>query len=420
MMSRDILPFMSQHIVQCWSMTNKRNEAAVLAVVEGGLPLQEAAHRFGLSSRWLRTLVHRYQLEGLAGLAPRSRKPKSSPTRIPETMRQRVIMTHDNLVLTGMDAGPQSVLDRLQNDPGPIPSRVTIWRILKDNGRVKNQPQKRPRSSWHRFQASLPNEMWQSDFTHVRLASGKDTEVITWLDDHSRFITHISAHHRVTGQIVVDTFTQATHEHGYPQSTLTDNGTVYTARFAAGSKGDSNQKNMFEKLLADLGITQKNGAPGHPTTQGKIERFHQTLKRWLAARDPAENLPDLNALLQTFQTAYNQTRPHRALSGHTTPANAYQALPKAEPTQQIQNKTWRVRHDKVIDGRVTLRYAGKLRHLGIGKTHNHKKVLILVGGPDTMIIDRDTGEILAQHHINADKDYQPKMNDDLRQQGSMS
>ena len=131
------------------------------------------------------------------------------------------------------------------------------------------------------------------------------------------------------------------------------------------------------------------------------------MKKWLNARKPANNLEELNQLLQQFQTLYNTTRPHRSLN-RQTPATAYNALPKAEPTINDPNHTWRIRHDKINEGVITYRYAGKLKHLAVGRAHNHKKVLILASGPNTMIIDRKTGEILAEHQIDTNKDYQPK------------
>ncbi|WP_343904020.1 integrase core domain-containing protein, partial [Oerskovia paurometabola] len=248
------------------------------------------------------------------------------------------------------------------------------------------------------------------DFTHYELPDGTVAEIITWLDDHSRYALHITAHTPVTAKIVADSFRHAAAEHGVPASSLTDNGMVYTTRLARGADGDRAQPNGFETLLSQLGITQKNGAVAHPTTQGKIERLHQTLKRWLAALDPPEDIDALNTVLETFALIYNTERPHRAI-GRRTPAQAYTARPKAHPTVTIGEHAWRTRHDIVDDtGRITLRYAGKLCHLGIGRAHKHTPVLVLVHGPNTMVIARQTGEIIAEHHIDPAKDYQSKIN----------
>jgi hypothetical protein len=153
---------------------------------------------------------------------------------------------------------------------------------------------------------------------------------------------------------------------------------------------------------------QKNGHPGHPQTQGKIERFHQTLKKWLTARPAAATLTTLQHQLDAFTHTYNDERPHRALARHT-PTQAYRALPKAEPSINVAGRHWRVRHDTVdTAGLITIRHAGKLHHLSIGRAHTGKPVLLLVAGTDTLVIHRTTGEIIAEHTINPNHDYQPK------------
>src|SRR5690625_2785169 len=159
------------------------NEAIVIAVVEGGMSTSSAALKFGFSQRWVRALVRRARLEGMAAVKPASRRPKTNPNRTSEQVRQRIYFIRDELTRAGLDAGAESIWDRLE-EPRPHPS--TIYRILRAAGKVESQPKKRPKRSYIRFEASLPNEMWQSDFTHVRLASGVDVEVITWIDDHSR------------------------------------------------------------------------------------------------------------------------------------------------------------------------------------------------------------------------------------------
>ncbi len=171
------------------------------------------------------------------------------------------------------------------------------------------EPHKRPRSAWHRFEAAAPNGVWQSDFTHWRLADGSGVEIISWLDDHSRYLLGCTAFRRVSGDDVVATFCAAGDAHGWPAATLTDNGTVYTSRFTGGRNG-------LEHLLAWLGIRQKNGAPGHPQTQGKIERFHQTLKHWLARQPAARDLAMLGAQLDAFrEVATGSARTGRSAGG---------------------------------------------------------------------------------------------------------
>lgn len=192
--------------------------------------------------------------------------------------------------------------------------------------------------------------------------------------------------------------------YGLPASTLTDNGLVYTARFAGGKGG----RNGFETLLHSLSITQKNGSPSHPQTQGKIERFHQTLKRWLREQPAAQTLADLNEQLAKFQHIYNHERPHRALN-RQTPAQAYEATPKATPAGARQGRHWRIRTDRIdATGKVTLRYNGQLRHIGIGRAHSRKNVLMLVHEREVIITELGTGEILRELTIDPTRDYQPR------------
>lgn len=196
-------------------------------------------------------------------------------------------------------------------------SRATINRILVRAGQVTPEPSKRPKSSYIRFQAEQPNETWQSDVTHHRLTRpdgrpGPDTDIITWLDDHSRYALHLSAHARITAAIVHATFQHAAHLHGYPASTLTDNGMVYTVRFSGGPGG----RTAREAELRQQGIKQKNSRPNHPTTYGKVERIQQTMTKWLRAQphQPA-TISQRQALIDTFTDEYNHCESWGGRSG---------------------------------------------------------------------------------------------------------
>ena len=192
----------------------------------------------------------------------------------------------------------------------------------------------------------------------------------------------------------------AGNEHGLPASTLTDNGRVYTARHGGG-------RNAFEYLLAALRIVQKNGRPNHPQTQGKVERFHQTQKRWLAKQPPATTLADLQAQLDAFREVYNQHRPHRELA-RRTPATAYAALPKATPPTATGPAAghYRLRYDRVDTwGKISMRRAGRMHHLGVGYAHAGNRVLAIADDTTVTVIDLETGEILATHKIDPAKHY---------------
>jgi transposase InsO family protein len=268
----------------------------------------------------------------------------------------------------------------------PVPSTSTIRRVLHAAGLVVPEPHKRPRSAWHRFEAAAPNAVWQSDFTHWRLADGSGVEICSWLDDHSRYLLGCRVFRRVSGDDVVATFTAAGDEHGWPAATLTDNGTVYTARLVGGRNG-------LEHLLAYLGIRQKNGAPGHPQTQGKIERFHQTLKHWLARQPATRDLAALQAQLDAFRLVYNEQRPHRAL-GRRTPGETYRAIPREQPAGPAGRGHFRLRCDTTDSkGAMTLRRGGGMHHLKIGAAHARTRVIAIVDEQEVTVASLETGEI---------------------------
>src|SRR3954453_18755671 len=240
----------------------------------------EVAARYGVHRSWVYKLKDRYQAEGEAALEPRSRRPKTSPGATPAEVVELVLRLRKQLTETGHDAVADTVLWHLAEHHQVTVSRATVHRILTRHGLVTPEPKKRPKSSYLRFEASMPNETWQPDFTHYRLATGTGVEIITWLDDCTRYALHLSAHHRVTGPIVLTTFRETAAQHGIPASTLTDNGMVFTVRLSGGKGG----RNGFEHQLRAWNVIQKNSRPNHPTTCGKVERFQQTLKNWLRAQ----------------------------------------------------------------------------------------------------------------------------------------
>jgi transposase InsO family protein len=373
----------------------------VLSVVHQGLSKKQVAAKYSVSIRWVNMLLARYRTGGLDAVQPKSKRPHSAPNRIPEELCQLVLDVRFDLTERGLDNGPRSIHWQLTQEGVTPPSIASIWRILSRAGAIKPQPRKRPRASYIRFEAAQPNETWQSDFTHWKLANDTDIEILNWLDDHSRFLLSCTAHKPVTSQIVKQSFLAAIKHHGPPQSTLTDNGLVYTAKFIGGNA-------PFEYTLRELGVQQKNGSPGHPQTQGKIERFHQTLKRYLAQQPKAKTIKELQSQLDKFTIAYNQNRPHSSLK-QRTPAQVYYATIKAKPTNALESY-YRVRHDKTDDtGKVTLRRAGILHKLGTGRANARTVVQMLIDEQIVTVISKHTGEVLSQHKIDPDRKYWPKI-----------
>ncbi len=377
----------------------------ITAVIAEKRPVSEVARSYGVARSWVYALLARYATEGEAAFEPRSRRPKTSPRAISDATVSLITELRKDLAGQGLDAGPDTIAWHLAHRHQVRVSAATVARYLARAGLVTPEPSKRPKSSYIRFAAEQPNECWQADFTHYPLAGGTGTEILTWLDDHSRYALSVTAHDRVTGPIVVETFRAAAAAHGAPASTLTDNGMVFTTRFSGGRGG----RNRPETELRRLGITQKNGRPNHPQTQGKAERFQQTRKHWLAAQAPQPaTLAQLQALLDTFTTCYNHSRPHRSLPHRATPATAYAARPKATPGNRDTDTHNRVRTDRLdANGCVTPRVNGRLHHIGIGRTYARTPVLLLAQDLHVRVINAATGELLRELDIDPTRNYQP-------------
>jgi transposase InsO family protein len=371
----------------------------------------EVAARYGVHRSWVYKLKARHQADGDAAFEPRSRRPKTSPTAIPPATVALIVQLREQLTTAGLDAGPDTIAWHLTHHHATTVSASTISRYLTRAGLVTPAPKKRPKSSYVRFAATMPNQTWQSDFTHYRLTQpngtpGPDTEILTWLDDCTRYALSVTAHAPVTGPIVLAAFRTAATRHGTPASTLTDNGMVFTTRLSGGKGG----RNGLEAELRRLGVAQKNASPNHPTTCGKVERFQQTLKKWLAAQPvQPRTLAELQALLGTLVAEYNYRRPHRSLPRRATPATLYDTLPKAQPAANRDADTHdRIRHDRIDDsGCVTLRVAGRLHHIGVGRTHARTRVVLLVQDLHVRVVNATTGELLHQLVLDPTKDYQP-------------
>src|SRR3954449_5245467 len=376
-----------------------RARVAVLQVVSKQLTVTAAAAESGISRRHLQRLLARYRAGGLEALEPRSRRPKTTPIATPAEVRGRVVELRVQLTADGLDAGPETIRWHLEREGLTAPSTSTIRRILHDAGLITPAPKKRPRSSYTRFEMAQPNEMWQSDFIHWRLADGTDVEVLNWLDDHSRYLLSCSVHAPVTGDDVVAVFLGLVEQFGPPVSSCPDNGSVYTSRFTGG-------RNAFEYVLPLLGVRQKNGSPGHPQTQGETERFHQTLQRWLRARPSARTAAELQRQLDEFRAHYNEQRPHRAL-GRSTPGHAYRGTPKAAPAGGGRAQGhYRLRYDRLDSkGKMTIRRAGRMHHLHAGTEHARKRVLAFADDRQVTVAELATGEVLSTHLIEPGEAY---------------
>ena len=375
----------------------------ITAVTVEGRSKSEVARDYGVSRVWVQKLVHRFQAEGEAAFTPRSRRPHSHPHAVSLELEDQIVRLRKTLTRKGLDAGGETIAAHLAAAGcQPVPAVSTIWRILTRRGFVTPQPQKRPRSSWKTFCAEQPNERWQADITHWRLANGDEVEILNILDDHSRLNLASEARRVTLGTQVVDTFTVAFSCWGVPASVLTDNGAVFTAK----QRGDG--RVALEVQLGLRGVRISHSRPYHPQTCGKVERFHQTQKKWLAAQPRAATIAGLQHQLDRFASYYNTVRPHRALN-RRTPLQAYQDRPKAVPTGPIIPAHYRVRHDKIDRwGAVTVRYNSRLHHIGLGVRLAGTAVSLLIDNLHIRVIHRYTGELIRELILDPSRDYQPR------------
>jgi transposase InsO family protein len=371
----------------------------VEAHLREGRSVAELAVAHGVDRSWIYKLLARYRAEGEAGLASRSRRPHSSPSRLGAEVEEEIVLLRKQLVEEGLDGGAVTIHWHLSRRHGVVPSVSTIWRVLGRRGFVTPQPKKRPRSSFVRFEADLPNECWQSDMTHWQLGDATHVEIVNFLDDHSRLCVASRAVRVTKATDVAEAFAQAVARHGVPAAVLSDNGCIYTAKHRNG-------KVVMETLLESLGVAYKHSRPYHPQTCGKVERFHQTMKKYLARQPGAGSLAELQAQIDRFVGYYNTSRPHRAL-GRRTPTEVYEAKVKAHPPARRTATHFRVRRDRIDKaGRVTLRYDSRLHHIGVGRAHAGTRVVLLVADLDVRIVNED-GELLRQLTIDPSRDYQP-------------
>jgi len=376
-----------------------KNQIIVVSVVSQGLGVRATAKKYGVSPAWVSTLVSRYRAEGPSAFEPRSKRPHANPKATPPEIEDRIIELRKELLEIGTDAGADTIHTHLEREGLVAPSFSTIQRILTRRGFITPAPKKRPKSSYVRFVAELPNECWQSDMTHWHLEDGTGVEILTFLDDHSRLALNVRAYPTVTMENVRGLFRRSCAAFGTPASVLTDNGAIYNAGSRGGRSG-------FESDLITAGVLYKHSRPYHPQTCGKVERWHRTLKGFLVKR-PATTLGELQLILEDVVRYYNDVRPHRGIN-RKTPSVAYNARAKAKAHTLIHQPHWRIRTDTVdVRGHVTLRYLGKLRHLNIGWSYRGQSIRLYIID-DVVTFATEDGEFIGETRIDPNRDYQPK------------
>lgn len=272
--------------------------------------------------------VKRVREEGLDGLEERSRRPLTSPNQTSVEVEDVVVRLRKEKRDAGLDHGARTIHSQMLRDSDgsiPVPSESTIHRILVARGLVEPQPRKRPKTSFRRFEAPAPNELWQIDHTDWEAAGGA-VKIFNIIDDHSRVLVRSRAVVEATTQEAWITFSEGAEMWGVPAGTLSDNGLCFSGKLRQ-------MEVFFEAQLRDAGVLPITGRPYHPQTTGKVERFQQTLKKWLKAQPVAKSIAELQAQLDEFQRIYNFERPHQGID-RMTPAERWQATPVSGPASQ--------------------------------------------------------------------------------------
>lgn len=288
----------------------------------------------GISRKTFYAIRARAVSEGqAAALEPRSRRPRTSPTTITDEVKEQAIRVRAALESSGLDYGPISVHDKMHTlGMTPVPSVASLARIFRAAGVARLEPRKKPRSSWRRFVYPAPNACWQLDATEYVLAGGRKCVIFQLEDDHSRLAvaSHVAGGETSDAAIVV--FDKGVAACGIPQRLLTDNGAALNPA----------RRGIVGQLVAHataLGVEAITGKPYKPTTQGKNERFHQTLFRYLDKQPLAATIAELQQQVDEFDRIYNTERPHQGLPGRVTPQAAWEATPIADPPQPKQPDT---------------------------------------------------------------------------------
>lgn len=311
----------------------------------------------GISRETFYKWRRRYLAGGVEALEPLSRAPKTSPQATSPSVVDAVIRLRKELEEDTGDAGPATIQSRLAEDGVvPLPSESTIWRILRRQGFIVAAPKKRPKSSWRRFEASAPNELWQTDVTDWVIATGQTAKILTFLDDHSRLVLRSRVIAEATTIATWETFCQASELWGLPLGQLSDNGLNFSGKLRGFEV-------VFEKNLRAAGVKPITSRPFHPQTCGKIERWHQTLKKWLRRRPLADSLDTLQTQLDEFIDFYNHRRPHRGIARITPIARWRQTPPAVNLATTIPGPA--KRSDGTVDnGSAKIEHGRWMIHVG--------------------------------------------------------
>jgi len=355
-----------------------------------GLNVTEFCDEHRVSTWFFYQLRKRYAAEGEAGLEPRSRAAKTVANRTPGWVEDLIVEKRKELDDAGLDAGSATIWSHLSSDlpAGVVPSEATIWRILTRRGFITPDPKKAPKHAHRRFAAERANECWQLDDTDWELDGGSEVKIITLIDDCTRLCPGLKAVVSANGEAAFDAFSTAAGKWGWPARFLSDNAKAYKISLA--------------DAVGVLGVDHRHGRPYHPQTQGKVERFHQTLHKWLKAQPRAASLEELQTQLDIFCDIYNNQRPHRAI-GRKTPASVYNQTPKTGPADRPITTPTSIHRTKVAaNGNLQ---AGRYT-ISLGVAHAFQQATAVITGLACHVFI--AGRLIRKLNLDPTRRFQPQ------------
>ena len=313
------------HLVEL-SVMEQRYQA-VMAVVQDGWKISEVAARLGVTRQAVHKWIARYEAGGLAALADKSHRPLSCSHQISPELEALIC----ELRRQHPGWGPRRILHQLgRQGVEPLPGRSSVYRCLKRHNLIELRRRKKRRDEFRRFERDRAMQLWQMDvMAGVLLDDGSDLKVVTGIDDHSRFCVAAGLVRRATSRAVCEVFQTAMLRYGVPDEVLTDNGKAFTGRF-----GTHKAEVLFDRMCRENGISHRLTAPRSPTTTGKIERFHQSLRKEFLADRTFASLQAAQEALDAWVTDYNTERPHQALE-MAVPAARFRLVPTTKDPSSV-------------------------------------------------------------------------------------
>ena len=358
---------------------------AIVEVDTAVLNVTEFCRCHGVSTWFFWDLRRRYAREGDAVLAPKSRAPHHPAGRTPIEVEEAIVRTRKELDDAGWDCGPASIAFALQELPG-VPHESTIWRLLRARGLIVPDATKAPKHAGRSFTAERANECWALDDWTWTLADGTPVQILDVLDDHSRYAVACTAMPSCTGAASFDAITDAASYLGWPQRFWSDNARAFTGILAT--------------ALTPLGVAASHTRPYSPASNGKVERFHQTVRRWLTKQPPAATITELQAQLDWFRLLYNTQRPHRAL-GRRFPTDVWTAAPKSGPADRPIITPTSVHHSTVHAAKA---YAGRYA-ITVGHAHDRQPATTVITGTNAHVFIN--GVLIRQLTLDTTRRTQP-------------